>query len=101
MPGNEIIGRKLGDYTITEILGQGGMAHVYKGYDANLDRYAAVKVINPGTVAGVDEQEYLERFQREARAIAHLSHARIVGIYQFGRTPDNLYYMAMKFIDGR
>ena len=45
MPGNEIIGRKLGDYTIIGILGQGGMAHVYKGYDANLDRYAAVKVI--------------------------------------------------------
>jgi serine/threonine protein kinase len=102
MPGNEIIGRKLGDYTIIGILGQGGMAHVYKGYDANLDRYAAVKVISPGSMmVGIDENEYRERFLREARAIAKLSHPRIVSVYQFGRSDDNLYYMAMVFVDGR
>ncbi|MBC8170410.1 MAG: serine/threonine protein kinase [Anaerolineae bacterium] len=102
MPGNEIIGRKLGDYTIIGILGQGGMAHVYKGYDANLDRYAAVKVISPGSMmVGIDENEYRERFLREARAIAKLSHPRIVNVYQFGRSDDNLYYMAMVFVDGR
>lgn len=101
MPGNEIIGRKLGDYTIIGILGQGGMAHVYKGYDANLDRYAAVKVISPGTMmVDIEDKEYRERFLREARAIAKLSHPRIVSVYQFGRTDDNLYYMAMRFVDG-
>jgi serine/threonine protein kinase len=96
-----LIGRKLGDYMIVESLGQGGMAHVYKGYDANLDRYAAVKVISQNTVAGDDEQEYRERFQREARSIARLSHPHIVSIYQFGQTEDQLYYMAMKMIDGQ
>lgn len=101
MPGQELIGRQLGDYTIIEMLGQGGMAHVYKGYDANLQRYAAVKVIEPDKLPPDEEAEYRERFLREARAIARLSHPRIVGVYQFGQTPDGLYYMAMQFIDGR
>jgi serine/threonine protein kinase len=101
MPGQEIIGRQLGDYTIVEKLGHGGMAHVYKGYDANLQRYAAVKVIEPDRLPPQEEAEYRERFLREARAIARLSHPRIVGVYQFGQTSDNLYYMAMQFVDGR
>ncbi len=94
-----IIGRKLGDYTILELLGKGGMARVYKGYDEALDRYAAVKVITSDFVATADELEYQERFQREARAIARLRHPHIVGIYQFGHV-DTLYYMAMVFLDG-
>jgi serine/threonine protein kinase len=100
MLGNALIGRKLGDYMIVEMLGHGGMAHVYKGYDANLDRYAAVKVITQQNLAAEDVQEYRERFQREARSIARLSHSRIVGVYQFGQTDDHLYYMAMKYIEG-
>jgi serine/threonine protein kinase len=96
-----MIGRKLGDYTIQESLGQGGMAHVYKGFDQNLDRYSAVKVIEPNTVSYEDEAEYRERFRREARAIARLNHPNIVSVYQFGETPDNMYYMAMQFVDGR
>jgi serine/threonine protein kinase len=101
MPGNLLIGRKLGDYMIVEMLGQGGMAHVYKGYDANLDRYAAVKVISQTNATSDEEKEYRERFLREARAIARLSHPRIVSIYQFGQSEDHLYYMAMKIIEGR
>jgi serine/threonine protein kinase len=94
-----IIGRKLGDYTIVELLGKGGMARVYKGYDEALDRYAAVKVITSDFVATADEVEYKERFQREARAIARLRHPNIVGVYQFSDL-DGLYYMAMIFLDG-
>ncbi|MCU0499873.1 MAG: protein kinase [Anaerolineae bacterium] len=101
MPVHAMIGRKLGDYTIQESLGQGGMAHVYKGFDQNLDRYSAVKVIEPNTVSYEDEAEYRERFRREARAIARLNHPNIVSVYQFGETPDNMYYMAMQFVDGR
>lgn len=94
-----IIGQKLGDYTIQELLGKGGMARVYKGYDEALDRYAAVKVITSDFVATADELEYQERFQREARSIARLRHPNIVGVYQFGHL-DMLYYMAMVFLDG-
>ncbi len=94
-----IIGKKLGDYTIQELLGRGGMARVYKGYDETLDRLAAVKVITSDFVATADEAEYKERFLREARAIARLRHPNIVGVYQFGEL-EGLYYMAMVFLDG-
>lgn len=97
-----LIGRQLGDYTVQGLLGQGGMARVYRGYDAKLDRYAAVKVIEPNLVANDEVTEYRERFQREARAIAKLNHPNIVGVYQFGTDPQSaLYYMAMAFIEGR
>jgi serine/threonine protein kinase len=95
-----LIGRQLGDYMIVDILGRGGMARVYRGYDAKLDRYAAVKVIDASLASGDSEDEYRQRFQREARSIARLRHSNIVGVYQFGEF-ENLYYMAMVFIEGR
>jgi serine/threonine protein kinase len=93
-----LIGKKLGDYTIQGLLGRGGMSRVYRGYDENLDRYAAVKVIS-GDFATTTEEEYTRRFQSEARAIAHLRHQNIVGIYQFGRW-EGIYYMAQVFLEG-
>ena len=95
-----LIGKQLGDYKIVDILGRGGMAHVYRGYDQKLQRYAAVKVIDANLLSKENEGEYRERFQREARAVAHLSHPNIVGIFQFGEVGP-LYYMAMAFIEGR
>ncbi|RMG84675.1 MAG: serine/threonine protein kinase [Chloroflexi bacterium] len=101
MPINDpLIGQKLGDYIIQDAIGSGGMARVYKGYDEKLDRHAAIKVIEPHLIASEFEEEYRERFLREARAIARLNHPNIVGIYQFGQY-ENLYYMAMAFIEGK
>ena len=94
-----LIGKKLGDYNIEEVLGTGGMARVYRGYDDNLDRYAAIKVIEPQLIASVEENEYRERFLREARAIARLNHPHIVSIYQFNQT-GNFYYIAMEYAKG-
>ncbi|MCC7447520.1 MAG: serine/threonine protein kinase [Anaerolineae bacterium] len=93
------IGKQLGDYTIQSLLGRGGMARVYKGYDERLQRYAAVKVINNDPTAA-SQEEYAERFRREARSIARLNHPNIVGVYQFGDFEGN-YYMAMVFVEGR
>lgn len=95
-----LIGKRLGDYLIEGVLGTGGMARVYRGYDDNLDRYAAIKVIEPQLIASAEEDEYRERFLREARAIARLSHVRIVGVYQFNQI-GNLYYIAMEYVEGR
>ena len=75
------------------------MSRVYRGYDENLDRYAAVKVIS-GDFVTTTEEEYTRRFQIEARAIARLRHPNIVGVYQFGRT-EGIYYMAQVFLEGR
>ncbi len=101
MTGNDpLIGKQLGDYEIQGLLGQGGMARVYKGYDDRLDRYAAVKVIEPNLTSPEEDDEYRERFQREARAIARLNHPRVVGVYQFNNL-DKIYYMAMVFIEGQ
>jgi len=95
-----LIGKRLGDYLIEGVLGTGGMARVYRGYDDALDRYAAIKVIEPQLVASAEEDEYRERFLREARAIARLSHPNIVGVYQFNQV-GNLYYIAMEYVQGR
>lgn len=95
-----MIGKTLGDYTIDGVLGTGGMARVYRGYDRKLARYAAVKVIEPRLIASAEQEEYRQRFLREARAIARLNHQRIVGVYQFGQY-QNLYYIAMAYVEGR
>lgn len=76
------------------------MARVYMGYDEKLDRYAAVKVSEPKLVAGEYDDEFRERFLREARAIARLKHANIIGVYQFNQVGAS-YYMAMELIEGK
>jgi serine/threonine protein kinase len=91
-----LISEQLGDYKIISVLGKGGMARVYRGFDPKLERFAAVKVIDKGLA----QPEYRERFQREARAIAKLQHPRIVHVFQFGET-EEYFYMAMVFVEGR
>jgi len=95
-----LIGKTLGDYLIEGVLGTGGMARVYRGYDEKLDRYAAIKVIEPQLIVNTEEDEYRDRFLREARAIARLNHPRIVSIYQFNQV-SNIYYIAMEYVEGR
>lgn len=99
-PPDPFIGRQLGDYRIIGVIGRGGMASVYRGYDVHLQRYAAVKVIGAHLVTDDDHEDYRQRFIREARAIARLNHPNIVSVYQFGEI-DGLYYMAMVLIEGR
>lgn len=95
-----LLGKQLGDYKIESLIGHGGMARVYKGYDEKLDRFAAVKVIEPTLIASGEEEEYRDRFLREARSIARLNHPNIVGVYQFAQE-ENLYFIAMAYLDGR
>jgi serine/threonine protein kinase len=95
-PDDPYIGQQFGDYVIQELLGKGGMARVYRALDPNLNRLAAIKVIDPGVA---DDPEYTRRFKREAQAVAKLTHPNIVSIYQFG-VSDGIYYMAMAFVDG-
>jgi tRNA A-37 threonylcarbamoyl transferase component Bud32 len=77
-----------------ELLGQGGMGAVYKVRQPNLDRFVALKILPPGRDAA-----FAERFTREARALAKLSHPDIVGVHDFGQAGD-FYYFIMEYVDG-
>lgn len=93
---SDLIGRTLGGYRVVSPIGQGGMAEVFKGYQPNLDRYVALKILSPRFAA---DNEFYERFQREAAAVARLHHPNIVQVYDFG-TVDRLTYMVMEYIPG-
>lgn len=93
---SSLIGRKLGKYEIIELLGQGGMATVYKGYQQDIDRYVAIKVLPPHP--GQDMQ-FVERFMLEARTIARLQHPHILPVYDFG-TEDDILYLAIAYVQG-
>ncbi len=92
-----LTGKKIGKYVIKEKLGSGGMAEVYKGYQENLDRFVAIKLMHAFLVA---DQDFLNRFQREARAMAALNHPNIVGVYDFDVYGENSYYLVMEYIRG-
>ena len=84
-------------YRLEETLGSGGMADVYLAHDDVLDRTLALKVL--GT-RYADDDEFIERFRREARNAASLAHPNIVSIYDRGETEDGTYYIAMEYLPG-
>lgn len=82
---------------ILELLGQGGMGAVYKARQPGLDRLVALKIL-PREIGA--DPAFAERFTREARALAKLSHPNIVAVHDIGRTADGLFYFLMEFVDG-
>ena len=94
---DDLVGRTLGNYRIVERIGRGGMASVYKAYQPALERYVAIKVIHSQLVE--EDEGFIERFRREAKAVASLRHPNIVQVFDFG-VEDDIYYMVMEFIQG-
>ncbi len=92
----DLAGQTIGKYQILERLGQGGMAEVYKGFHPGLQRNVAIKILHSYLA---EAQDFVGRFQREARAIAALRHPNIVQVFDFDCEND-AYYMVMEFIDG-
>ena len=86
----------LGKYQIIEEIGRGGMGAVYKGYDPFLSRTVAIKLLAPHLVW---ETAFVERFMREARAVAQLRHPNIVDVHDVGQDGGN-YYFVMGFLPG-
>ena len=89
-----------GRYEVRERVGAGGMARVFKAWDANLDRWVAVKILHEHLV---DDPSFKERFDREAKLVASLNHPGIVQIYDydhFERDGVPVYFMVMPFIPG-
>ncbi len=91
-----MIGKTLGKYRIIGHLGTGGMSEVYKAYQPGLDRYVAIKVLHSFLAT---EEDFLTRFQREAKVAAMLRHPNIVRVHDFD-AENKIYYMVMEFVDG-
>src|SRR5260370_25852736 len=100
--GNDsLLGKRVDEYVVQELLGAGGMARVYRALDSKLNRYVALKVIAPDFRTDAD---YAMRLEREAQSIARLEHPNIVRIYRFGESNigqgKGLYYITMSYIQG-
>src|SRR5512133_2469210 len=86
-----------GRYRILRRLGSGGMANVYLAEDEELGRHVAIKILNDRHAS---DDSFVERFRREAKNAAGLSHPNIVSIYDRGEA-EGTYYIAMEYLDGR
>src|SRR3954453_19379716 len=84
-------------YRIMRKLGSGGMANVYLAEDQELGRNVAIKILNERHAG---DEQFVERFRREAKSAAGLSHPNIVSIYDRG-VSEGTYYIAMEHLDGR
>lgn len=89
-------GTHLGHYIVTEKIAQGGMGAVFKALEPALERYVAIKVLRPEFAM---DEEYIQYFQEEARAVAALRHPNIVPIYYIG-VENRIAFYAMAYIDG-
>ncbi len=94
---SNLIGQSVGRYQILEQLGEGGMATVYKAHDTRLDRFVAIKVIRTDQFAPAMLAEMMRRFEREAKALAQLSHPNIVHVHDYGEY-EGAPYLVMEYL---
>jgi serine/threonine protein kinase len=93
----EFVGKTLGRYQITSLLGKGGMGGVFRAMDTVLTREVAIKVMNPQMAL---QPNFKDRFLQEARSAARLKHPNIVQVYDFAQDGETLY-IVMEFIPGK
>jgi serine/threonine protein kinase len=96
-PAHSMIGRTLGHYRISSLLGAGGMGEVYLAQDIRLGRKVALKLL---LREFMQDRERVRRFQQEARAASSLNHPNILTIFEIGQV-DDLHFIATEFIEGQ
>ncbi len=94
----EVVGQSLGQYKVMELIGTGGMARVYKGYQSSLARFVAIKAIS-SHVDNERDNTFLQRFTTEARVIARLTHPNIVPVHDYGED-KGWAFIVMEYIAG-
>lgn len=92
-----LIGARIDNYTVTRHLARGGMADVYLARNVRLQRDVVLKVLLPSFV---ENGAFVERFRREAQAMARLQYSGIVQVYDTGDTPDGRPFIAMQYVGG-
>jgi len=95
-PTAEELVARFPELEIVGLIGRGGMGAVYKARQKSLDRMVALKILPPDVAK---DGAFAERFAREARALAGMSHSNIVTLYEFGEV-EGLYFFLMEFVDG-
>lgn len=96
---NGLVGQVVdGRYRVLSLLARGGMATVYEATDLRLDRTVALKVMHPHLA---HDQNFVSRFQREAKSAARLTHGHVVAVYDQGDDGNGLVYLAMEYVPGR
>ncbi len=96
---SDLPGQSIGRYHILEQLGQGGMAVVYKAFDTCLERDVAIKIIRKDAFPAEAHERILQRFERESKALAKLSHDNIVKVYDYGEY-EGAPYLVMELLAG-
>lgn len=95
----ELVPNTIGKYAIQSILGKGAMGVVYKGFDPNIERHVAIKVLHKHLLEGEGGAELEQRFQQEAKAAARCVHPNIVTVFDFG-SESSLPYIVMELVEG-
>ncbi|MCP4785845.1 MAG: serine/threonine protein kinase [Fuerstiella sp.] len=88
--------QQLGQYTLDGKLGAGAMGVVYRGHHSMLRRQTAIKMLDVDKV----NDESIARFEREVQITCQLNHPNTIAIYDYGRTPEGVFYYAMEYLDG-
>ena len=93
-----LLGRKINNaYEIVKPLASGGMSVVYLANQLSLNRNVVLKVLRPS----LNDEDFINLFLREARIISQLNHPNVVGVFDFGKTPeDGIVYLAMEYLEG-
>jgi len=89
----------IGKYEIKSLLGEGGIGVVYEGYDPDIQRRVAIKVLHPHLISGQAGEELLSRFKREAISAARCIHPNVVGILEYGQHDDKPFII-MEYVNG-